>query len=221
VFLLFSALMATSCQAPQPKSVIGAENVVAGPLEGRTGAFLTLGDPASRVRIVLAGLPGLLYRISTPAGSGLTPRVTGRGGRIRAALHPTGADGPDEVRIVLNRAVRWDIRLPAGAGEQQLDLTRGRVTRLELGVSGLIELRLPQPAGTVPVTLLGAVGAVTLSVGRGTPTRFRLAEGAGSTTGLPVGGLEPPEWRTARDRYAVLARSAVGSLLLRTRTSKG
>ncbi len=194
--------------------MIDSEHVVAGALHGRTGAYLTVSDAASRVRIVLAGLPGLLYRISTPAGSGLAPRVTGRGGRIQAALRPTGADGPDEVRIVLNREVRWDIRLPAGAGEQQLDLVRGRVTRLELGVSGLIELRLPRPAGTVPVTLLGDAGTVLVTAGAGTPIRFRLASGAGSMAGLPPGGLEPPQWRTARDRYAVHARSAVGSLIL-------
>ena len=212
--------MAASCRSSDPAPPVAPDIVVSGALMGRTGAYLTLRDAASRVRVVTAALPGQLYRISTPAGSGLAPRVTGQGGRIRAALHPTGADGPDEVRIVLNREVHWDIRLPAGAGEQQLDLARGRVTRLELGVSGLIELRLPRPAGTVPVTLLGSVGAVNVTVGAGTPMRFRLAEGAGSTTGLPA-GLEPPEWRTARDRYAVRARSAVGSLLLRTRTGKG
>ncbi len=54
-------------------------------------------------------MPGLLYRISTPADSGLAPRVSGRSGRFQAALLHTGRDGPDEVSIVLNRDVRWDI----------------------------------------------------------------------------------------------------------------
>ena len=44
---------------------------------GRTTAHLRLGDAASRVEVRLARLPGLLYRISTPADSGLAPRVTG------------------------------------------------------------------------------------------------------------------------------------------------
>ncbi|MET0415316.1 MAG: hypothetical protein ABW022_04785, partial [Actinoplanes sp.] len=174
MLLLVSVLLMASCGVPEPKPVIGPEHVVAGELHGRTGAYLTLRDAASRVRIVVAGLPGLLFRISTPAGSGLAPRVTGRGGRILAALHPTGADGPDEVRIVLNREVRWDIRLPAGAGEQRLDLARGRVTRLDLGASGLIEMRLPPPSGTVPVTFLDDVGQVRVTVADATPMRFRL-----------------------------------------------
>jgi hypothetical protein len=192
--------------------------VVAATLQGRTGAYLIVGDAASRVRVVTAVLPGLLYRISTPARSGLAPVVTGRAGRIRAALRPTGADGPDDVLILLNRDVRWDIRLPAGAGEQRLDLARGRVTRVDLGTSGLVELRLPHPSGTVPVTLLSDVGTALLTVGRATHVRLDLAAGAGSATtpwvANAAGGVQSPGWPAARDRYAVRARSAVGSLIV-------
>jgi hypothetical protein len=181
------------------------EHVVAGPLRGRTGAFLTVRDAASRVRLVLAAMPGQLYRISTPAGSGLAPRVTVRDGRILATLRPTGADGPDEVRIVLNRDVRWDIRLPAGAGEQQLDLRRGRFTRLELGASGLVELRLPAPVGTVPVTLTDDAGRVTLTTPPATPLRVELGGVSRQTSG----------WARARNRYVLRARESIGALTLR------
>lgn len=224
-FSLVGALFLAGC-GPEPTrepaaAPSGHEHVVAGPLQGRTGAYLIVGDAASRIQVILAALPGLLYRISTPAGSGLVPLVSGADGRIRAALRPTGADGPDEVRILLNRDVRWDIRLAAGAGEQQLDLVRGRISRVVLGPSGLVELRLPAPAGTIPVTLDSGVGTVALSAPA--PVRIRLAEGAGAVTtpwlvqAAAAAGtvLEPRDWRTARDRYAVLARSGVGSLTLR------
>ncbi|WP_433295176.1 hypothetical protein ACQP2F_35090 [Actinoplanes sp. CA-030573] len=180
-------------------------------------------DAASRVRIVLAALPGLLYRITTPAGSGLAPRVTGANGRIRAALLPTGADGPDEVLIVLNRDVRWDIRLPRGAGEQQLDLRRGRVTRVEVGASGLVEMSLPAPAGTVPVTLGGPVGSVVLGADPGVPLRLTLGAGAGavrtpwgaSLAAAPGAVVQAPGWVESVRRYAVSARSPVGRVLVR------
>ena len=223
---LVGALLLTGCESraptPPPLPPVDRENVVAGPLMGRTGAFLTVGDAASRIQIVLAALPGLLYRISTPAGSGLAPIVTGRGGRVRAALRPTGADGPHEVRIVLNRDVRWDIRLPAGAGEQRLDLARGRITRVDLGASGLIEMRLPHPVGTVPLTFAGGVGTLVVTVPATAPLRLRLDAGAGAartpwTTGeVPAGTvLGPPVRRTAVDRYAVRARADIGLLTLR------
>jgi len=200
-----------------------AEHVAVAPLEGRTGAYLTVRDAASRVEVAVAVLPGLLYRISTPAGSGLAPLPSAeRGGRIQVRFRRTGGDGPDDVRIVLNRDVRWDLRLPAGAGEQQLDLAAGRVTRVDLGPCGLAELRLGAPAGTVPVTFARGVGRVIMAVADA-PVGLRLNAGAGAVVtpwavragvaGAQV--LEEPGWPIARDRYAVVARSGVGSLTLR------
>ena len=226
-FLLVGALALAGCEErapePVPPSPVDREHVVAGPLQGRTGAFLTVKDAASRIQVVLASLPGLLYRISTPAGSGLAPLVTGQGGRVRAALRPTGADGPHEVRIVLNRDVRWDIRLPAGAGEQRLDLARGRITRIDLGASGLIEMRLPYPTGTVPLTLTGGVGTLTVTAPAATPLRLRLDGGVGTAltpwtanAEVPPGALfAPAVWPTTRDRYSLRARSSIGLLTLR------
>ena len=182
-----------------------------------------MSDAASRVQVVLAVMPGVLYRISTPADSGLKPRVTGRNGRIRAHLLPTGGDGEDEVRIVLNRDVRWAIRLPAGAGEQQLDLRRGRVSRVDLGASGLVEMRLPAPVGTVPVTLAGPVGSAQFSADRTIPLRLELSQGAGvadtpwgSGSALPPGAVvQTPGWINTPDRYAIRAHASVGTLTVR------
>jgi hypothetical protein len=176
------------------------ETVVVGALQGRTGAFLTVGDAASRVSVVMATLPGLLFRVSAPAGSGLRPWASSDGdGHVRVELRPTGQDGPDEVRIVLNRDVRWDIRLPAGAGEEQLDLRRGRIARVDLGAAGLVELRLPRPRGTVPVTMLDDAGSLVLSADPATELRFRSTERV----------IQTPGWATVRDRYAVHAKGSV------------
>ena len=226
-FALLSPLFLAGCE---PAATVApdlgqqaSERVVAGSLHGRSGAYLTVGDAASRVDVRLAPLPGLLYRISTPADSGLAPRVTGGPGRVRLRLSPTGDDGPDTVTILLNRAVRWDIRLPAGAGEQRLDLAGGSVARVDLGSSGQLELDLPRPEGTVPVTLRGGVGSVAVVAPRGAPVRFRLWAGAGSVdtpwtanNGALAGAvLADPRWPAVDDRYAVYARAGVGSLTLR------
>ena len=197
--VLFLLLGALSACAPE-KTADVPEIVVSGALRGRTGAFLTVGDAASRVSVVMATLPGLLFRVSAPAGSGLRPWAsTGGDGHVRVELQSTDQDGPDEVRIVLNRDVRWDIRLPAGAGEEQLDLRRGRVARIDLGAAGLVELRLPRPRGTVPVTLLDDAGSLLLSVDPATALRFRSAQRV----------VQTPGWVTAADRYAVYARGNV------------
>ena len=168
------------------------EHVVVAPLLGRTGARLTVRDAASSVRLSLAVLPGLLYRITTPADSGLAPVAAVRAGDAEVRFRPTGGHGPDAVRIVLNRAVRWDLRLPAGAGETDLDLTDGRITRLDAGSSGLIDMSLPAPRGTVPVTVADAGTAIVAAPAA--PLRITLPAGAGSAdtpwatgTAVPAG----------------------------------
>jgi len=199
-------------------------HVLAGALHGRRGALLTVRDAASRVEVRLADLPGLLYRVSTPADSGLAPAVTGTPGRIDLGLRPTGGDGPDTVEILLNRAVRWDIRLPAGAGEQHLDLAAGRLARLEFGsATGLISMRLPPPRGTVPIIVAGGVGEVAVGMPPGTRLRLHLRGGAGlvavgwsGRSRAPAGALlAPAGWRQAPDRYAVSISSEVGSVTVR------
>ena len=193
--------------------------MITGPLRDVGRASLVVDDASSRVHLVLASIPGLLYRVTTPAGSGLVPRVTRRGSVVRADLVATGADGPDEVRIVLNRGVRWDLRLPAGAGEQRLDLARGRVTRVDVGASGLVEIRLPRPVGTVPLTLTGGVGRLAVSAPRSVPLRLRLDRGAAELP--PATALVPANWPAARDRYLLRARDSVGILAVRRTDGPG
>jgi hypothetical protein len=199
----------TTTQSPRP------EHVVVAPLLGRTGAYLTVRDAASRVRVSTAILPGLLYRITTPGDAGLTPVAAVRDGRAEVHFRPTGGDGPDDVRIVLNRDVRWDLSLPAGAGETGLDLTGGRVTRLVTGGSGLIEATLPAPAGTLGVSF-GAAGTAIVDVPPG-PARVRLTvAGEAGTVDTPWGpSLAEPGWAAAPQRYAITFRGGVGRLTVR------
>jgi hypothetical protein len=218
---LVSAVLGCAPRTTAPPAADRPDHVAVGPLLDRTGAYLTVENAASRVQVTMATLPGLLYRISTAGDSGLQPRVTDRNGVVRARLLPTGADGPDEVRVVLNRDVRWSIALPAGAGEQELDLRRGRLTRVALGASGLVELRLPPPTGTVPIILDGPVGSVVLSGG---PVRLQLDKGAGhavlpwTSAGQEINSpavVQTPGWNEAGDRYAISAHAGIGALTVR------
>jgi hypothetical protein len=196
-FLLLTAGCTVAGKPSHPPGVSASAEIaptLAGPLHGRTGAFLTVGDAASTVRVRLADLPGLLYRISTPAGGGLAARVTGPAGRVHVGLRINGDIGSQTVTIVLNRAVCWDIRLPSGAGEVYLDLRRGRLARVEVGASGLAVLALPRPRGVVPITLTDAVGSLRVAAPRGTPVHLRDGEG------------------TETDRYLITARAGVGDV---------
>jgi hypothetical protein len=228
VFCLVVVLVSTGClprhaAAPDPDHTLGnaaAGHVASGPLRGRTGAYLTVGNAASLVDVRLADLPGLLYRISTPPDGGLTPQVDGPDGHPRVRLRPTGDDGPDIVTILLNRTVRWDIALPAGAGEQHLDLRAGRLARVRLGAAGLVDLRLPRPRGPVPITLSGPIGSLVLAMPPRTPVRLWLRAGAtrarvpwaAAREVLPGETLVRPGWAESDDRYAVDAQATITDL---------
>lgn len=195
------------------------ENVVR-----RTGARLTLAAAAARVNLRAADLPGLLYRVSTPDDSGLVPSVTGAPGAVWVGLRPTGGDGPDTVDILLNRAVRWHIRLTAGAGEQHLDLAHAQVDAVDLGAGvGLVRLRLPRPAGTVPINLIGSVGRVEVTTPADVPVRVRTSGAVAALTApgvtrteVPAGtALAPRAWAVAIDRYHLEAGKGMGNLTVR------
>jgi hypothetical protein len=228
-FLLTSCRTSPTPVGPAPGRVVikdaterqnGPE--AAGPLGARTGAYLTLSDAAGRVDVRFADLPGLLYRITTPYESGLAPRVEGPAGHPRVRLRPTGGDGPETVTILLNRTVRWDIRLPGG-GEQVLDLRAGRPARVRLGGGGLVDLRLPAPDGRVPVTVSGSVGDLTLTAPARTALRLRLRGGAARAAvpwaaeraAAPGTELAGPGWAGAHDRYTVDVDGTVGVLTVR------
>jgi hypothetical protein len=207
----------TDADARQPRRI-------AGPLDGRTGAYLTLGSAAASIELRTTDLPGMLYRVSTPADSGLSPRVTGSRGFVRVMLAPTGQDGPDRIEILLNRRVRWHLRLTAGAGEQHLELGTARLSGIELGAgTGLVTMKLPRTRGVVPIRLTGAVGTTEVVVPAGVPVRVRLRRGASAVT-LPwtvraavrAGTvLSPNAWAGSPGRYLLDARGTIGTLTVR------
>ena len=191
---------------------------------GRDEVRLVLGSAASRVRVRTTDLSGPLCRVSTPAGSGLAPALSVVDGTVQVALRRTGDDGPDTVDVLLDRAVRWRITLAAGAGEQHLDLARGRLSAVELGAgAGLVRVWLPRPSGTVPIRLTGAVGRAEIVAPRGVPVQVR-SRGVLATvvvpwaarTDVPAGtALVPPGWAAAADRYRLDAGMGVGILTVR------
>ena len=203
---------------------------------GLRGAALIVSHAAARVNVRTTDLPGLLYRITTPAGSGLAPQVTGGDGVVRLGLRPTGDDGPDTVDILLNRTVRWRIRLSAGGGEQHLDLSTGRIRRVDLGAGvGLIRMRLPRPLGVVPIRLTGSVGSAQIDLPRAVPMRMRLVAGASAVSvpaagqrriagsgrsprgAVPAGTVLTSPGRGAAGRYRVDTLGPIDEVTVRTR----
>jgi hypothetical protein len=119
--------------------------------------------------------------------------------------------------------MRWQIRLVAGSTDMTMDLAGGQLSGIEFigGVSS-IDLVLPQPDGTVPVTLAGGVGRWTTHLPKDVPVRFSAQADAGSVTvdgtmrsGVSAGTvIEPDGWAGARLRYDLVAATGVGSAVV-------
>jgi DNA-binding MarR family transcriptional regulator len=81
----------------------------------------------------------------------------------------------------LSTAVPWDIALRGGMWKLAADLRALSVTSLEVtGGASDIEVRLPAPAGTVPVRVSGGASKVTVLRPRGTEARAEVSGGASS-----------------------------------------
>jgi len=175
----------------------GANHIVSAPRDGRHSAVLDLVSGAGEVTVRTTDLGDQLYRISTPDGTGLVPRVDERNDTATVRLDHVAGNGPASVEILLSSAVTWTVHLDAGATALRMDLRDGPVAGVEVnrGVS-TAELWLGRPRGTVPVRETGGAGTFTVHLPSGVPVRARLAGGAASATvdgasrsGLP-GGAE-------------------------------
>jgi hypothetical protein len=173
----------------------GANHIVSAPRDGRHSAVLELVSGAGDVTVRTTDLGDRLYRISTPDGTGLVPRVDERDDVATVRLDHVAGDGQASVEILLSSAVTWTVHLDAGATALRMDLRAGPVAGVEVnrGVS-TAELWLSRPNGTVPVRETGGAGTFTVHLPSGVPVRARLAGGAASATvdgatrsGLPGG----------------------------------
>jgi hypothetical protein len=175
-------------------------DAVSGPVNGRESARFELVDGAGSVRLRADDLGDDLYRVTTPAGSGVTPTVEEADGAVRLHL-PAGEHGsPAEVTIVLNNAVRWTLQMDGGTAQTTVDLTGASVDGVDLhGGASRIDLTLPVPTSVVPVRMTGGVDQFLMKLAGATPVRVQVQSGAGQVTlaGATHKGIAPGQSFTA------------------------
>jgi hypothetical protein len=215
------AVSRTGPAAPPGAAPADGDAALTAPVGGRTSAAFDLVDGAASVRVSAGDLRGDLYRVSTPDGSGVTPRIEQSGDGVRLRLTPTAHGGPVRIEIVLSTAVRWSLRLDGGTEHTQVDLTGAQVDAVDLGGgANRIDLTLPAPRGLMPVRMTGGVDQFRMRVADATPVRVRVQSGAGEVTldGATHRGIAPGKSFTAYgwgsggagiDLFAVAGMSAL------------
>jgi hypothetical protein len=118
--------------------------------------------------------------------------------------------GRTSADIRLSPSVTWSIEVRGGVARWDGDLRNLQVAAIDVrgGVSH-IELRLPRPAGTVPIRVSGGASHLTLRRPAGVPARVHIGGGASKleldtqylgAIGGPV-RLETPDYSGAADTY--------------------
>ena len=86
-------------------------------------------------------------------------------------------------QVTLNDDVAWDIGIRKGVAHLDADLRGLRVEAVEVSHgASQVELRLPRPAGVVPVRVGGGASHVTIRRPAGTPARLRIGRGVADLT---------------------------------------
>jgi hypothetical protein len=186
---------------------LGDTLLTADPLDQTMTAQFTENKASSRLEVVPTGAP-------PPAGASAAPGPDG------AAALPSASAGAE---VVLNAKVAWTLEVTGTATDLNIDSRPQGLAGLEVsGATTRTVLQLPQPKGTVPLTVSGAVGDLTVRTEGGAPVRVRLAKGAeqatiaGKVTKAPAAGrtLSEQGWKAAKARYDVKANGAVKNFLV-------
>jgi hypothetical protein len=196
----------------------GQQSAVSAPLDGRTIGSFELMAATDRVRLRLADLDGDLYRISAAEGSGIYPNAELRDDAVRLDLSRDAENGNGgEIEVVLSAEVRWTLRFSGYAAERVLDLSEGRITRLDVvGGTRRAEVTLAKATGTIPMKITGGVEELLLRAPASSPVRVKVGGGAATVTAgsrtlrdvKPGSTLTPKDWQNA-DRYDVDAAAPI------------
>jgi hypothetical protein len=196
-------------------------DVLTVPVNGRGRVRFDLVDGAASIRMRIADLGDDLFRVAVPPQSSVSPRADDRGEGVRLFLPPSGGSNTGTVDIILNEAVRWDLRVGGGVDRGVIDLSGGKVTAVDLAGGGTaIQLTLPSPEGVVPVTMSGGVNQFVVKVPDPTSVRVHVAAGAGSVVvgghtynGIAPGAFfTPPNWAKTPDRIDLDAIAGMAAL---------
>jgi DNA-binding MarR family transcriptional regulator len=155
----------------------------------------------------------LLYQAKFAAPG---PKITAKNGHVvveyTRSLFRMFSWKKESAEILLHRGVPWDIVVRGGLMRMTGDLDGLVLAGLEIsGGAADLTLALPEPKGTVSLSIRGGVHNVTLNRPGQSPARLHITHGASDLTidAMHLGAVggdtrwESPEFADATDRYDI------------------
>jgi hypothetical protein len=188
-------------------------HVLAGGSAHRSAATLDVVTGTTSVEVTAGTRSGQLYRVRTPAGSGIRPLATLDKGTLHVGQTGDGEhSGVPVLQVALARGVRWTINLDGGATTESVTMTKGSLASLSFGAGvATASVWLPAPVGTLTLTLAGGATQLLVEAPPGAPAEVKVVGGASqvsldgtSHTGVAGGSVfADPAWNSSENRYAV------------------
>jgi hypothetical protein len=191
----------------------GRDHILAGGSAHRPTATLDVVTGTTGVKVSAGTRSGLLYRVRTPAGSGIRPLATLDDGTLRVSQTADGDHtGVPTLDVQLARGVRWTVNLDGGATTETVNMKKGYLSSLSFGAGvAQASVRLPAPVGTLTLTLAGGATQLIVVAPAGAPAEVKVVGGASqvSLDGVSHNGVAggsvfaDPAWASSYNRYAV------------------
>ncbi|MDI6097187.1 hypothetical protein QLQ12_01005 [Actinoplanes sp. NEAU-A12] len=144
-------------------------------------ATFELADGTTTLGVRIGETEGGWFQVSSPAGSGVTPRAVLEGGTVRLFVDGAGRTGNGKIDVVLSRDVTWSVLMRGGVRTASIDLTGGRAGRVDLlGGAAELDLALPRQDTVVPISMTGGIRDWRISTGGRGPVTAVLQRGAGA-----------------------------------------
>lgn len=245
LILATAAVIAVAAGAGGTALALGgpsSPHVAAMPAGGLTRAELKVTSGTAILDVSVGKLGGTLLRVSTPDGAPVRP-VLSDPGLIVLSLAGAGPGGPGAagpgarrqdsgyaVKVVLNAAVTWSLDLAGGTQLTTVDMRGGKVAGIAvMAGSDTLDMKLPRPAGTLPLLLAGGVSQFLLSLPAGVPAQVTVGGGASFVsldgqhlTGIAGGTVvTSPGWAAATSRYVIDATSGFSRLAVSRQAAGG
>jgi hypothetical protein len=191
------------------------DKTITAPLDGRTAVSFELVAATTKVNVKTQDLGDDLYKITSADDTLPTAVVSDERVQLHLAADGVNADG--QVQVLLSTKVKWALRFVGGADQQVVDLTSGKITSLQvLGASRRLQLALPKPSGTVPISVTGSIEDFSITSPKDSPVRVQVDSGAKTVAAgdrtlrdvKPGSTLTPKGWNVP-NRYDVDAAARV------------
>ncbi len=166
--------------APAPSETPPSSPAVTAAALPFTSGTFELVDDVIDLDVTVGDLGAEPFQVSTPDGSGITPKPTLDGDTLKVAVEAGGSNGSGRLDVRLNERIAWAVRMTGGVRTATFALGGAKVRRIDLtGGAARIDMALPSQDDTIDIKMTGGVNTWRITTEREVAVKVLLRDGGG------------------------------------------